>query len=629
MSKPMIARVVFESPLPQLDRVFDYEVPTECLNEIAVGVRVKVAFGRSAKPIEAFVVELADTSSYAGQLNRVIEVVSPARVLTPEVFTLARSVANRQAATLGEVLKLAVPDRSVAVEQKWLAKLTPGSESTSAAALLKQNGRRQTALIRPTLQGPESWVEAFLERCREQIAQGSSSIVVLPDYRDINLLLGRLAKTELAPYVIDLSAQQVKSARYAAHLRALDEPLAILVGTRSVVYAPANNLGLIQIWDDGDESHVEPTSPNIHSREVALIRQQQSRCDLFIAGHSRSTEVQRLVEIGYLEDVTKPFVLPPIAISDSTARVDSLAWNQVRKSLADGQAVLIQVASRGDSVSAYCQQCGERARCISCNGPVWLDERKNPRCRWCNAMNHAFACRDCGSKTLRSGRAGATRTVSEFAKAFPGAGALESNGSNRIQEIKPGKTIVVATPGCEPHVDGGYGAVILLDAKELLNRDSLRASEEAVRVWSNAVAHLALNGKAVLVGVAGRLAQHFALWSQQQLAADELQTRRELAFPPAVRLASVQGPLELIEQVTAEISRDSGIELLGPLPVDGAKANFGDHRFLIRYPYSAGTELATELKIAAAKAQLGLKRVSERGRASRLVRVHMDETEVI
>ena len=51
-----------------------------------------------------------------------------------------------------------------------------------------------------------------------------------------------------------------------------------------------------------------------------------------------------------------------------------------------------------------------------------------------------------------------------------------------------GKKIVIATPGAEPTVAGGYEAVIVLDANQALSKDSLRASEDAVRNWSNAIA---------------------------------------------------------------------------------------------------------------------------------------------
>ena len=71
------------------------------------------------------------------------------------------------------------------------------------------------------------------------------------------------------------------------------------VGTRSAAYAPVRNLGLVVCWDDGDDLHVEQRSPYAHTREVLLLRAEQEGAACLLAGHTRSTEVQRLVDAGW------------------------------------------------------------------------------------------------------------------------------------------------------------------------------------------------------------------------------------------------------------------------------------------------------------------------------------------
>ena len=140
-------------------------------------------------------------------------------------------------------------------------------------------------------------------------------------------------------------------------------------------------------------------------------------------------------------------------------------------------------------------------------------------------------------------------------RAFPGVKLVESTGASSTYSIKPGPQIVVATPGAEPTVAGGYGAVILLDASNLLTRDSLRAREEAVRLWANALALLAPDGRATLSGVQGATAQALSLWNIRDLMAAELAERRVHGFPPAVRLASVISTPDLLQQVANDIHK--------------------------------------------------------------------------
>ena len=616
-----VARVAIDSPLPQLDRLFDYEVAESISSEISVGARVRVPFGRGAGLSDGFVVELVKESEFKGKLASVDELVSAASVLKPEIYQLCRAVADRQAVTIADVFKLAIPTRSVAVEKKWLAE-NPGLHSEKPVGA--KQGERSFVFIEPrTNEHGPIWVQQLVSRAISSLEAGESTILVVPDYRDQAVLLSELAKRTSTENIVDYNSQQTNSLRYSAFLRCLSPAPAIVVGSRAALYAPVSALGEIVIWDDGDSNLQEPTSPYTNARDVALIRQSQTGVNLLFAAHARSCEAERLVEIGYLKDITLPFAVPKLAISETNARVDSLAWQAIRRALELGDSVLVQVASRGQSVSAYCAGCGERAKCLTCAGPLWVDSQNQPRCRWCNAHNLGFSCTACGDRGLKQGRAGATRTSAEFGKAFPGTKIIESNGDNRLESVPAGKKIVVSTPGAEPRVEGGYGAVVLLDCNELLSRDNLRASEDAVRIWSNAIALMKSGGLSVAVGLQGFIGQKFALWSQAELAQHEYLSRAELRFPPFIRMASLSGERELLIKVLDSLPDE--IEVLGPMPVTTKGASADDWRALIRYEYSQGANLASTLKAQVLLATAGSKRVSAKsGRAQRPIQIKMD-----
>ena len=616
-----VARVAIDSPLPQLDRLFDYEIAEGIRDSITVGARVRVPFGRGVGLSDGYVVELVSQSDFTGKLARLEELVSPVSVLTPEIYALCRSVADRQAVTIADVFKLAIPTRSVAVEKKWIA---ASGELQVTKPKPKQTGQRSFVFVEPrTNEHGPIWVQQLVSRAIANLESGESTILVVPDYRDQAVLIRELTLRTSTENVVDYTSQQTNSLRYSAFLRCLSPAPAIVIGSRAALYAPVSNLGEIVIWDDGDNNLQEPTSPYTNARDVALIRQSQTGVNLLFAAHARSSEVERLVEIGYLTDITIPFAIPKLAISETNARVDSLAWQAIRRALEQGDSVLVQVASRGQSVSAYCGGCGDRAECSNCAGPLWIDSQNQPRCRWCNAHNLGFSCPACGDRTLKQGRAGATRTSAEFGKAFPGTKIIESNGDNRLEVVPAGKKIVVSTPGAEPRVEGGYGAVVLLDCNELLSRDNLRASEDAIRIWSNAIALMKSGGLAVAVGLQGFIGQKFALWSQAELAQREYLSRAELRFPPFIRMASLSGERELLNKVLESLPED--IEVLGPMPVTTKNAAADDWRALIRYEYSQGAALAAKLKAQVLLATAGSKRVSAKsGRAQRPIQIKMD-----
>lgn len=615
----LIARVAIDSPLPQLDRLFDYLVPDALSAQIRVGHRVRIKFGRSKAMLDAFVIELSDHTDFEGDLAEILEIAAENPILKPEIYELCRKVADRQAVPISDVLKLAVPKYSVAVDKTFSIDFQPSSRTGTAARLTK--------LLRPcVLDGSSSWVTDFIQQTMDAHQRGESVLIIVPDFRDHDEFLTHASKVFDAKDLISYSTKQTGSKRYLSFLQCLNNETSIVIGSRAALYAPVNNLGLILIWDDGDRSHQEIASPYIHTRDLAFIRQSVSQADIQFASYARSSEIQRLINIGFVSDQTQPFPVPSIAVSEAGTRVDTLAWNLIRNQIKLGP-VLVQVAGRGVSASLFCSSCERRASCSSCNGPLWSDERAHTRCRWCNAINMNYRC-ECGEHKLRQGRPGSTRTAAEFGKAFAGARIIEANSDTSVMQVGAANTIVVATPGSEPLAKNGYAGVVILDAQLALAKDSLRASEDAVRLWSNTVAKAAKDGKIALVGVAGELANQFSLWNQEQISRRELAARAELRFPPAIRMASVTATHEQLALLRENLKMKDLVELLGPVPVaNETTKNLA--RIIIKYEYSQGAELAADLKAASLVASSGLTSVSKTGRNQRVFRIKMDDIEVI
>ncbi|MEV4387545.1 primosome assembly protein PriA, partial [Micromonospora sp. NPDC049580] len=188
-------------------------------------------------------------------------------------------------------------------------------------------------------------------------------------------------------------------------------------------------------------------------------------------------------------------------------------------------------------------------------------------------------------------------TAEELGRAFPDVPVRTSGREEVLTDVPGGAALVVATPGAEPVAEGGYGAVLLLDSWALLTRADLRAGEEALRRWlaATALARPAPAGRVVVVAD-GALAPVQALlrWDAAWFAGRELAERRELGFPPAVRMASVTGPAEAVADLLAAARLPGDAEVLGPVPADE-----GRERMLVRVPRARAAALAEALHSAA------------------------------
>jgi primosomal protein N' (replication factor Y) (superfamily II helicase) len=698
-----VARIAVDLPLAHLDRPFDYLVPERLADRARPGARVRVRF--AGQLTDGFLVERAAASEHQGSLRYLERVVSAEPVLTPEIAGLARAVADRYAGTLADVLRLAVPQRHAATEAASDRTRQAPADPARAPALPPRApalpprpepgpwarypaGRSfldALAAGRPAraawtaLPGP-CWPDEIARAALTTASAGRGTVIVVPDTRDlarVDAALTALAApvpSAPAPTLpaatvpaatlpaatgpsrtmpatvphVTLTADLGPAERYRRWLAALRGETLIVAGTRAAMFAPVRDLGLVVLWDDGDDLHAEPRAPYPHAREVLALRAHRAGAAALIGGFARTAEMTQLVRSGWAHQLgpdrptlraTAPRVKPAADVAElgrdeaaTTARLPSLALRTARDALRAGP-VLIQVPRRGYLAGIACARCRAPGRCThpagggqaACNGPLRLSgPDAAPDCRWCGALATGpggWRCPRCGHDRLRATVTGAARTAEELGRAFPGFTVRTSGGDQVLASVPGQPALVIATPGAEPLAD--YAAALLLDGWALLSRPSLRAGEETLRRWLGAAALVRHDGT-VLVHADQSLpvTQALVRWDPVTFAERDLAERAELGFPPAVRLAAVSGEQDAVAAILAGM--EPGFEILGPVPVEaqGPQHDGEDRvRALVRTPRAQGAALARAL----AAAQAGRSARKEGGG----VRVQLDPAELI
>jgi primosomal protein N' (replication factor Y) (superfamily II helicase) len=600
------AQVVAKSNLIQLDREFDFVVPERLRTELQVGQQVSFPFGRTKKMQTGFVVGLSDQSQYAtSELN---EILHPTAVLSKELLRFCRQVADRQCVALGEVLSAAIPDHMARTQIPEVAKPSKLPQLSLPFELKPPLGKRAAVLTASKsfqVAGEQfaDWAILMLSEASKSLEQDLSVLLIVPEQSDVDEVRGLATSLGLADWIIDYSPGQKKSDRFESFHKSLTATPALVLGTRSAIYAPVEKLGLIAVYDDLDDSLREQGSPFTHARELALMRAGKDVSLLFLAPY-RSIEIQRLVEIGFLTD--HDVVAPPhrISFTEPGVRFDEAAFKLVKEKL-DAGPVLVLLPRKGSSAALYCQGCGTRLRC-GCGGMIWEPTENRAVCRLCNKPH--VKCLECSSTNFKRGRTGSTRTVSELGKVFPQVAIAEATHEKSPSGLKVKNQIVVATPGSAPKVSNGYAAVLILDCDIWLSRQALAAEQLAFRDWTGALELMSTTGRAVLSGIDAELGQAFAMQQHRQLAKKQLQELRSLDLPPAVRIATVESSAEHVQQVL-EIAKESKAKVLS---VDSSNS-----KVLLSFSYQAGPELSKNLRALALKSsarmQGGTKRRGLRG----------------
>jgi len=626
-----VARVAVDISLAHLDRPFDYLVPARLDQDAVPGCRVRVRF--AGQLVDGYLLERAETSGHQGKLARLERVTSPEPVLTPEIFDLARAVADRYAGTLADVLRLAIPPRHAAAERDAPrepkagpapGRPEPGSWSRYPAGAAFLAGLAEGRPVRAAwsaLPGPE-WPAEIAVAAAATAAAGRGVVIVVPDARDLDRVDAALTAAALDH--VCLAADLGPAERYRRWLAVRRGVVRVVAGTRAAMFAPVSGLGLVVLWDDGDDLHAEPRAPYPNAREVLALRAHRTGAAALIGGFARTAELTQLAAGGWARPLAGSAealrqAAPRVRAAPDeaelardaaamTARLPSLALRTARGGLAQGP-VLVQVPRRGYLAAVACARCRAQARCATCAGPLEIGgSHGTPGCRWCGALAVDWSCARCGSGQLRALVTGAARTAEELGRAFPGVPVRTSGGQHVLAAAPAEPALVIATPGAEPVAPEGYAAALLLDGWALLGRPSLRAAEEALRRWLNAAA-LVRPGAPVVVLAEATLPAVQALirWDPVTFSERELAERAELGFPPAVRMASVTGPPEAVADFVGAACLPGRAEVLGPVPVDPAPARQDPaapeptrERALIRIGRRDGLELARALHAAQA-----------------------------
>ena len=616
-----VARVLVDVPLAHLDRTFDYLVPRKLDADVVPGSRVKVRF--AGQDVDGFVLERVEESDHPGRLAPLRRAVSAEPVLSPAVARLAELVAARYAGTRSDVLRLAIPPRHATTEKQESPPAPPYEPDPSrveagrtawqpyGAGLLDALATDGTPRVVWSALPGADWPMLLAHAAAATLASGRGALLCVPDHRDVARLDAALTAVLGEGQHVVLTADSGPAERYRSFLAVSRGARKVVVGTRAAAFAPVHDLGLVAIWDDGDDLFAEPRAPYPHTREVLLTRAQEEGAAAVVSGFARTVEGEYLVRTGWATDLSAPRPLvretaPTVAVTGATdrelerdpaartARLPHTAYEAIRTGLERG-AVLVQTPRQGYVASLACDRCRTPARCRTCHGPLHLPRPAHPpTCRWCGTPEPQWTCGECGSRGLRAPVVGERRTAEELGRAFPAVPVRSSGGDHVLAEVDGRPALVVATPGAEPVAEGGYACVVLLDTWLMLARPDLRTAEESLRRWL-AAAGLARTGpeggRVVAVGdPAAPALQALVRWDPAGFAAREMAERQEAHLPPASRLATLTGFEDDLKAAATELALPDGAELLGPVPADDEQM-----RLVVRVPRAAGPALSRAL----------------------------------
>lgn len=573
------AKVVLDSPVPHLDREFDYLIGPGQIEQISIGSKVVVNFGRQM--LNGWVVEKFADSQFVNKISEIKKVIGKFPTLKPEILQLARCVASYYAGSLSDVLRFTSPPRNATAEKnppREPLMSYPNLEIDlsgieSGPALANRVGKFTLAAI--LLKRFDDWQDSALNLTKIALAQKKNVLIVVPENSQIFPLRQRLESEIAQLQIAELSAEMPAARRYQDFLRILFDQVQVVIGTRNAIFAPIGNLGLTLIVNEYSDLFESPQAPYWQVRKVAQLRSEIDDSCLIYLGSSFSVDLYSQIKTGQVKLLKSSSNLnQKVNIAHDTesmniakSKFSSTVWQILNQS--KNGPVLIQVPRKGHAGLLRCGACFRVATCISCAGTLRIAQTTDkPNCARCGRLNLDFCCQVCQSTNYKVSQPGQSSILTEIGRMFPQRQVISSSGQKRIYEVPNQPSIIVSTPGAAPRAKGGYRAIVVLDASSQFARPTLNVYQEVFSQWQELIGHLANTDEAKFLisgDVDAKFLGYFLRSDVLSFLENELSQRETIGLPPIKQALLVSGPLREINSFVNEIRELKEVQILGPV----------------------------------------------------------------
>lgn len=642
-----------------IDCLFTYHIPKGLEGKIEAGHRVIVPF-RKQKRI-GFCVGLTAQLSVGlkeESLKEIEAVKEEKPIVSKPLLQLIEWLADYYMAPIGEVFKSALPSplsqlkapskaNPKLAEEEHLVFSQPdplqlNSDQTKAYQFIfkeTQNPNKKPILLHGITGSGKT--EIYLQLVSQLLKEGKQAILLVPEISLTPQLIGRVQsrlRERIAIYHSGLSDSWRH--RYWEEMRS--GQIRVVVGTRSALFAPFQNLGIIIVDEEQDSSYKQGEgSFHYHARDAAIVRGKIENGLVLLGSATPSLESFHNAKKGkyhymHLSERATGANLPKVELIDlrkiklkeGSQVVSGPLFDAIAENLYRGEQSLLFLNRRGFANFILCEDCGEPIQCPNCAiSLTYHKQRKGLVCHYCDlTMTTPEQCTHCKSGALKAIGQGTEKLEEELKTFFPEANiarldrdtALKRDHRHQVlSQMQKGKVdILLGTQIiAKGHDFSNVTLVGVLLADTTLNLPDFRAAEKTFQLLTQVAGRAGRDQKPGRVLIQTFHPEHFSLLCAKEhnfesFSEEELRTRQTLHYPPFSRLAQIrlqsahEKRVEKTAQDLKEFLKKSGgtllpnqLQILGPAKSPVAKVR-GKYRWQVLIKASDIQTLKNSLKRA-------------------------------
>lgn len=571
------ANLVIDNKSDQTDQLYTYGVK----DDAKIGSKVYVPFARSRNLREAYVVETDEHSGDGlGKRLRYIEKVDDDVSLSEEMIRTALWMKKRYICRLIDAVNCFTP---VGEKARRGQRKNPFAEEKGEPSSVKELTLQQAQILQRIGEAAKAKkhrrfllhgvtgsgkTEIYIRAAQQVLEQGRNVIVLVPEIaltgQIIDRFIGRFGSGKVAVLHSKLSLgeryDQWKKVRDGC-----DGDGQIVIGARSAVFAPLENIGLIVIDEEHETTYKSDHTPKYDTVEVALKRvQDKDNNGILLLGSATPSVVsyQRAQEGIYeLLELTERYnkvVLPEVSIVDmreelkrgNRSIISSELCSKMKDTLEAGRQVILFLNRRGYSTFVSCRECGYVARCPGCGLSLTYHKTGGQAvCHYCGHHEPApNKCPECGSKYIRYFGSGTEKLEEAISDLFPEYAAerldldtVKRKGelTRKLKAFRSGKTrILIGTQIIAKGLDfRNVGLSGIVSADVSLNIPDFRSPERTFQLITQAAGRAGRGDSQGHVVIQTYSPEHYAVAFASQhdykgFFETEKQLRAYMGYPP-------------------------------------------------------------------------------------------------
>lgn len=447
--------------------------------------------------------------------------------------------------------------------------------------------------------------EVYLALSEKVISEGKNVLMLVPEIGLTPMMVAYFRK-RFAEEVAILHSDLTDSEKYDEYRRIVQNKCRIVIGARSAVFAPLENIGLFIIDEEHVEAYKQDTLPFYHAREVAIMRAEYFKAKVVLGSATPSLETKAralrgLYHFALLSKRYNEQILPkvrivnmsnPYALTKASSLFSEILIKQINDRLVKKEQIILLINRRGYSGYLTCRQCGHLFRCPNCEVTLTYHRHDEMlKCHYCGHVDFVpHACPECGGTYFSRSGFGTQRIVDEINKLFPSARVLRLDSDvGRIRQSvvqtvekfrKQEADILVGTQMVAKGHDFPFVTLVGIISADLgLAIPSYRSSERAFELITQAVGR---SGRAHLQGEA--IIQTFnpehyviklgAKQDYETFFKKEMLVRRAQQNPPYTYLISIEVSsrnesvlIKTIHQIAEDLRLENinSVTVIGPI----------------------------------------------------------------